>query len=71
VLGGVNVGRDTDTIAAIAGAIAGAREGIGRLPMEWTQRVLVSRGVCLSAVRGMNMEETADQLVALADRWNA
>jgi len=71
VLGGVNVGRDTDTIAAIAGAIAGAREGIGGLPVEWTRRVLVSRGVCLSAVRGMNMEETADQLVALADRWSA
>ena len=71
VLGGVNVGRDTDTIAAIAGAIAGARLGIDMLPEEWTGRVLVSRGVCLSAVRGMNMQETADQLVALAERWNA
>jgi ADP-ribosylglycohydrolase len=71
VLGGVNVGRDTDTIAAIAGAIAGAREGIGALPVEWIRRVLVSRGVCLSVVRGMNMQDTADQLVALADRWNS
>jgi ADP-ribosylglycohydrolase len=71
VLGGVNIGRDTDTIAAIAGAIAGAREGIDALPGEWIRQVLVSRGVCLSAVRGMNMQETADQLVALAERWNS
>jgi ADP-ribosylglycohydrolase len=71
VLGGVNVGRDTDTIAAIAGAIAGTREGMGALPGEWARRVLVSRGTCLSAVRGMNIQETADQLVALADRWDS
>jgi ADP-ribosylglycohydrolase len=71
VLGGVNVGRDTDTIAAIAGAIAGAREGMGALPGEWARRVLISRGTCLSAVRGMNIQETADRLVALADRWNS
>jgi len=71
VLGGVNVGRDTDTIAAIAGAIAGAREGMDALPGEWARRVLVSRGTCLSAVRGMNIQETADQLVALAGRWNS
>ena len=69
VLGGVNVGRDTDTIAAIAGSILGARTGIDGLPADWTQHVPVSAGACLSVVRGMNVQETADQLAELAGEW--
>ena len=66
VLGGVNVGRDTDTIAAIAGAITGAQEGIDAVPTAWIRRVSVSRGVCLEVVRGMDVMETADRLAILA-----
>jgi ADP-ribosylglycohydrolase len=67
VLGGVNVGRDTDTIAGIAGAILGAQLGEEALPEKWIKRVAVSRGVCLAAVRGMQVGPIADQLVELAD----
>jgi poly(ADP-ribose) glycohydrolase ARH3 len=35
VLGGVAMGGDTDTIGAMAGAIAGARFGITGIPQEW------------------------------------
>jgi ADP-ribosylglycohydrolase len=69
VLGGVNIGRDTDTIAGIVGAILGAQQGIGAIPAEWAGRLTVSRGVCLAAVRGMNIEETADRLAQVAGAW--
>jgi poly(ADP-ribose) glycohydrolase ARH3 len=35
VLGGISMGGDTDTIGAMAGAIAGARFGIKGIPQEW------------------------------------
>lgn len=66
VLGGVNIGRDTDTIAAIAGAITGALRGIEALPPEWTRRVPVARGTCLGVVQGMDVLQTADSLADLA-----
>ena len=69
LLGGANIGRDTDTIAAIAGAIVGAQQGNSALPPEWAGRVSVARGVCLAAVRGMNIEETADRLAQVAGTW--
>jgi ADP-ribosylglycohydrolase len=71
VLGGANVGRDTDTIASIAGSIAGARSGIDAIPQTWRGRVAVSRGACLGVVQGMEIEKTADQLVELAGNWIA
>jgi hypothetical protein len=69
VLGGVNIGRDTDTIAGIAGAILGAQQGSGAIPSEWAGRISVARGVCLSIVRGMSIEGTADRLVEIAGDW--
>ena len=69
VLGGVNIGRDTDTIAAIAGAIAGAHSGFEKIPPQWVQRIQLARGVCILAVQGMNILQTADDLAALATRW--
>jgi ADP-ribosylglycohydrolase len=69
VLGGTNVGRDTDTIAAIAGAIAGARCGVDAIPSAWLRRITAARGTCLKAVHGMDIERTADQLADLAGRW--
>ena len=35
VLGGVNYGRDCDSIATMAGAIAGALGGLGGVPADW------------------------------------
>ncbi|WP_049567234.1 ADP-ribosylglycohydrolase family protein [Nonomuraea sp. SBT364] len=39
VLGGVNYGRDADSIASMGGAIAGALGGIAAVPVEWVERV--------------------------------
>jgi ADP-ribosylglycohydrolase len=66
VLGGVNIGRDTDTIAAIAGAISGAMNGYESLPEKWRTRVAVARGTCIKCVAGMNLAGTAEVLVNLA-----
>jgi poly(ADP-ribose) glycohydrolase ARH3 len=39
VLGGVSMGGDTDTIGAMAGAIAGARFGVKGIPQEWLAKL--------------------------------
>jgi ADP-ribosylglycohydrolase len=71
VLGGVNIGRDTDTIAAIAGAILGGLQGEEAVPPAWSDRVTVSRGGCLQIVKEMNIIDTADQLAELSRCWRS
>lgn len=66
VLGGVNIGRDTDTIAAIAGALCGARGGEAVIPLEWLSRVDAARGTCIRTVRGMDILDSARRLADLA-----
>lgn len=39
VLGGVNYGRDSDSIASIAGAVAGALGGLSVIPESWLRQV--------------------------------
>lgn len=65
VLGGVNIGRDTDTIAAIAGAVSGAAAGCSRLPEKWTRVIKASKGLCIERVRDLDIKETADKLITL------
>jgi ADP-ribosylglycohydrolase len=60
VVGGVNIGNDTDTIAAMAGAMAGALRGVGALPKPLL-------GTVVSA-NHENLETIADGLTALAWR---
>ncbi|MEV5888912.1 ADP-ribosylglycohydrolase family protein [Nonomuraea fuscirosea] len=57
VLGGVNYGRDADSIASMGGAIAGALGGLGGVPKEWVEQVgaasrtdLVTPGHAIAAV---------------------
>jgi ADP-ribosylglycohydrolase len=69
VLGGVNIGRDADTIAGIVGAIVGAQHGSTAIPAEWARRVSVSQGVCIGVVKGMTIEHTADLLAHVAESW--
>ena len=40
VLKAVNLGRDTDTIAAIAGSMAGIIYGLQTIPMEWLNALI-------------------------------
>lgn len=66
VLNAVNLGRDADTIAAMAGAVAGASAGIDAVPEEWLPAVAVAPGVCLQTTKGMHPLEVADELCDLA-----
>ncbi|MFA5832908.1 MAG: ADP-ribosylglycohydrolase family protein [Bacteroidota bacterium] len=70
VLGAVNLGRDTDTIAAIAGAICGAHQGIQVIPERWTKRISISKGTCINTVKNMNILNVADDLSVLAQAWS-
>ena len=65
VLGGTNIGRDTDTIAAIAGSITGALGGLSCIPPQWGNPMQSVRGICINTVAGMHVLDTADALVNL------
>lgn len=61
----VELGRDADTTAAIAGAVVGAAVGEQGLPTGWADRVGPLTGRCLGeAVAGVELGELAEQLVA-------
>lgn len=68
VIGAVNAGRDTDTVAAICGAITGAKHGYSALPAHWSNRIQATRGACIKTVAGMDILSTAEALAALAAR---
>lgn len=63
VLGGVNLGRDADTIGAIAGALAGAHQGVQAIPETWRNRVTHVPGRTFRVVAGISLAELADRLV--------
>ncbi|GHJ98279.1 hypothetical protein SY2F82_00770 [Streptomyces sp. Y2F8-2] len=62
VLAAVNMGRDADTTAAVAGALAGASRGIAAIPREWAAAIGPARGRCLPSVRGHHVLDVADLL---------
>ncbi len=62
---GGNFGRDADTIAAVIGAMAGARQGIGVIPEEWIAKVRQPAGVCLKFAAKRDMVSLAEQLIDL------
>lgn len=45
VLTAINLGGDTDTIAAIAGGIAGIFYGYNKIPNKWIQNVLKKENI--------------------------
>ncbi|MER6912888.1 ADP-ribosylglycohydrolase family protein [Streptomyces sp. NPDC000594] len=63
VLTAVNMGRDADTTAAVAGALAGAVSGLSAIPPEWAEAIGPARGRCLPAMRGRGVLEIADLLI--------
>lgn len=65
LLNAVNMGRDSDTVAAIAGGIAGAAAGIHQVPEEWLPVVTTAPGVCLRVTEGMHPLQVAADLVDL------
>ncbi|MCL7380402.1 ADP-ribosylglycohydrolase family protein [Streptomyces sp. 35G-GA-8] len=72
VLGGTNIGRDADTIAAMAGSLAGALHGSDAVPEAWRRRINVVRGHCIAATAGTDLTELARDLhIALTAKENA
>ena len=63
VLGGVNYGRDADSIASMAGAITGALGGVDVVPAEWRHDVGVASQIDIEAP-GRAMAELAAELAA-------
>jgi ADP-ribosylglycohydrolase len=63
-----NFGRDADTIAAIVGAIAGARHGLSAIPDSWIAPVRRPSGTCLRFSADEDMIEIGTELAELAIR---
>ncbi|MEO3791171.1 ADP-ribosylglycohydrolase family protein [Nonomuraea sp. B10E15] len=59
---GVSLGRDADTIGAIAGAVAGAGRGESGVPRRWAGRIGPVTGKCLPVVAGRHVLDVADEL---------
>jgi ADP-ribosylglycohydrolase len=62
VLTAVNMGRDADTTAALAGALAGTVGGLGAIPARWSAAIGPVTGSCLPAMAGYHVRDIADLL---------
>lgn len=62
VIYGGNFGRDSDTIAAIVGAISGARNGASGIPDNWKEKTRYPSGTCLPFTKGMDIYEISKEL---------
>jgi hypothetical protein len=62
VLAGANIGRDADTIAAIAGSVIGAETGIDAIPGRWIERVRMIKGFCIASTAGIDLMEISQSL---------
>ncbi|WP_078659362.1 ADP-ribosylglycohydrolase family protein [Streptomyces rimosus] len=62
VLTAVNMGRDADTTAAVAGALAGALGGIDAIPNHWAEAIGPVRGSCLPSMAGYHVLDLAELL---------
>ncbi len=60
-----NFGRDADTIAALVGAMSGARQGYEVIPPAWVERVRRPSGVCLKFAASHDVVELGSQLARL------
>ncbi len=69
----VNLGGDTDTIAAMVGALAGARFGLTAIPARWLDD-LHATGTLMERIDQVVTHETGDpmpDLVTLETQWDA
>ena len=64
VLAAVNYGRDSDSIASMAGAIAGALSGAAGVPAEWVDAVSTASRIDL-VTPGLTMARVARELLAI------
>ncbi len=64
ILAAVNLGRDTDCLAAVAGGISGALSGGGALPAEWIEQVDRATGMNRYTNSQRTLRQHADGLYA-------
>ncbi|WP_167377714.1 ADP-ribosylglycohydrolase family protein [Streptomyces malaysiense] len=67
VLTAVNMGRDADTTAAVAGALSGATQGLSAIPAAWADAIGPARGRCLPSMEGRHILELAELLLPAAE----
>lgn len=60
-----NFGRDSDTIGAITGALAGAICGLSGIPEDWAARVRNPSGTCLQFTDQLDIIKVAHKLTSL------
>lgn len=65
IIYGGNFGRDADTIAAIIGAISGARCGLSGIPESWAQKCRYPTGTCLAFTKGRDIFKIGENLAKL------
>lgn len=63
----VNLGRDADTIAAMAGAVAGAIAGYEGIPENWRGAIIAVGGTCLEFAAGLNPYDIAGKLLEVSE----
>ncbi|MGW2463098.1 ADP-ribosylglycohydrolase family protein [Streptomyces sp. NPDC001761] len=71
VLTAVNMGRDADTTAAVAGALSGATQGLAAIPPHWSSAIGPARGRCLPSIAGHHVLDVADLLLTAAETGTA
>ncbi|MEU6248849.1 ADP-ribosylglycohydrolase family protein [Glycomyces sp. NPDC047010] len=78
VLGSINYGRDSDSIAVMAGSIAGALGGLAAVPAEWVKDVseasridVTATGPAMAAVARDVWARDADRAARVADARTA
>lgn len=72
VLTAVNMGRDADTTAAVAGALAGASRGMSSIPAAWAAAIGPARGSCLPSMEGHHILDVAELLTPEhEEKWGA
>jgi ADP-ribosylglycohydrolase len=65
VLAGANFGRDSDTLAALIGALAGAKNGLSGIPADWIEKVRRPSGKCLKFTSTLDIQHVAIELAEL------
>ncbi len=62
VIYGGNFGRDSDTIAAIVGAVSGAMNGAKSIPEKWKGKTRYPTGTCLPFTKGLDIFQISQDL---------
>jgi ADP-ribosylglycohydrolase len=65
VVSASNFGRDSDTLAALVGSLAGAMNGLDAIPEDWIAKSRHPTGRCLKFTEGIDIYEIAIELSRL------